>query len=192
MKSGVVLGAALLVSVTGTPANAVTYLYEINAFYQSSPPGANNSITGSFTMDDSVGPASISNVDISVTLPTVGGPFSFSFDRVLDPAGTWNAFGGTSPYLWFANSAFVGAYFWMGVKYDTNSNDGSYVIGLWGYSGNPHQSEIYVPNVNNWQGISGRMTREVAPVPLGPLPLPMTIMGLIGAWGFSAFRRRRG
>lgn len=184
MKSGIVLGIALLVGVTCNPANAVTYLYEINAFYENSQP-ANNSIIGSFTMDGNVGPASISNVDINVTLPTVGSSFGFSFDRVLDPAGTWNAFGGTSPYLSFANSAFYAGstYFWMGVKYDTNSNDGSYLIGLWGNSGNPHQSEISVINVDDWQGITGRMTREtapVAPVPLRPSPWPMMVLGLVG------------
>lgn len=195
MKSGIALGAAalLFVGVSSTPANAVTYLYEINAFYQSGQPGTNNSITGSFTMDDNVGPASISNVDINATLPTVGGSFSFSFDQVLNPVGTWNALSGSSPYLWFANSAFYAGstYFWMGVKYDTNTNDGSYLIGLWGNSGNPHQSQISIANVNNWQGITGRVTREiapVAPVPLSPSTWPMTIVGLVGACFF--YRRK--
>ena len=195
MKLRFALGAAalLFVGVTGTPAHAVANLYEIDAFYQNSQPGTNNSITGSFTMDGNVGPASISNVDISVTLPTVGGPFSFTFDQVFNPVATWNAFGGTSPYLWFANSAFSAGdtLFRMGVKYDTNSNDGSYVIGLWGNSGNPHQSEISVIGVNNWQGIEGRVTREiapVAPVPLGPATLPTMVLGLIGARFF--YRRK--
>ena len=193
MKFSLAVGAVALVCVAATaPANAVVYLYEINAFYQNSPPsGSTNSITGSFTMDDSVGPASIFNVDIHSTLPSTAGSFNFSFDQVLDPVGTWNAFGGSSPYLSFANSAFYAGstYFWMGVKYDANSNDGSYLIGLWGNSGNPHQSEISVINVNDWQGITGRMTRDIAPVPLEQSTWPMTILGLIGL-GFMAYRRK--
>jgi PEP-CTERM motif len=188
--------AALLFAgvVTGTgPANAVMYLYEINAFDQNSQPSGTttNSITGSFTMDDSVGPASISNIDIHATLPTVAGSFNFSFDQVLNPVATWNAFGGSSPYLSFANSAFYAGstYFWMGVKYDTNSNDGSYLIGLWGNLGNPHQSEISVINVNNWQGITGRMTREIAPAVPEPSTWVMMILGFAGV-GFMAYRRK--
>ena len=67
MKSRVLRAAALLcVGMTGAaPANAATYLYEINATYTSNP----SSITGSFTFDESIGPASISNVDIHATLP---------------------------------------------------------------------------------------------------------------------------
>src|SRR2546428_9223862 len=103
MKSRVALGIAALLWVgvtSATPANAVTYLYEIDAFYQNQPPGT---ITGSFTMDGSVGPASISNIDIHATLPTTAGSFSFSFDQVMYPVDTWNAFGGSSSYLWLAD-----------------------------------------------------------------------------------------
>ena len=189
------LGAAALLFtgvVSTAPANAVTYLYEINAFYQNSQPsGSTNSVAGSFTMDDAIGPASISNVNILATLPISAGSFNFSFDQVLDPAGTWNAVGGSSPYLWFANSAFYAGstYFWMGVKYDTNTNDGSYLIGLWGNSGNPHQSEISVINVNNWQGITGRMTREIAPAVPEPSTWAMMILGFAGV-GFMAYWRK--
>ena len=170
------------------PANAVVYLYEINAVYKFGLPAPS---PGSFTMDDSVGPASISNVDIHATLPTVAGSFNFSFDQVLNPVGTWNAFGGTSPYLSFANSAFSAGdtYFWMGVKYDTNSNDGSYLIGLWGNSGNPHQSEISVIDVGDWQGITGRMTREIAPAVPEPSTWAMLLIGFAGL-GFMAYRRK--
>ena len=197
MKFRLALGAAALlcVGIAGSaPANAVTYLYEINAFCSQcgQPSGATNSITGSFTMDNIAGPASISNIDIHATLPTGGGTFfNFSFDQVINPVSTWNAFGGSSPYLSFANSAFSAGdtHFWMGVKYDMNSNDGSYLIGLWGNSGNPHQSEISVINFNNWQGITGRMTQEIAPVPLGPSTWPMMILGFAGV-AFMAYRRK--
>src|SRR5689334_20163475 len=115
-------------------------------------------------MDNSIGPASISNVDIRVTLPLVSGPFNFSFDQVVNPSLTWSA-----GYFWFANDAYSAGdtYFRMGVHYDTSANDGSYLIGMWGSSANPHPSEVSVIGVNDWQGITGR----VAPVPLQPLPL---------------------
>ena len=171
------------------PAKATLYLYEINASYSS---GA-STITGSFTWDDSIGPASISNVAIQATLPTTAGPFNLNFDQVLDPAGTWNAFGGSSPYLWFANSAFAAGdtHFWMGVKYDANANDGSYRIGIWGNPGNPHPSEISVINVKSWQGIEGRMTREIAPAVPEPSTWAMLLIGF-AAIGFVAYRKRRG
>ena len=177
------LGAAALLCtgvVSTAPANAVTYLYEINAVYKIA--GPTNSITGSFTMDDAIGPASISNVNILATLPIRAGSFNFSFDQVLDPVGTLNAVGGSSPYLSFANSAFSAGstYFWMGVKYDTNANDGSYVIGFWGNSTNPHPSEISVINVSNWQGITGRVTREIAPAVPEPSTWAMIIIGSAG------------
>src|SRR5690349_10591103 len=104
------------------PANADVYLYEINAVYSSS--NLPSSITGSFAMDNSIGPASISNVDIRVTLPLVSGPFNFSFDQVVNPSLTWSA-----GYFWFANDAYSAGdtYFRMGVHYDTSANDGSYL-----------------------------------------------------------------
>lgn len=182
-----VLSIALLLSAA--PANAVTYLYTIDAFYNGQPAGPTNSISGLFTMDEAVGPLSISNVLIHATLPTTTGIFTFTFDQVVNPAGTWNAFGGTSPYLWFANSNFPAGdtHFWMGMKYDLNANDGSYSVGIWGSPGNPHPSEISVLNVNFWQGIEGRITREVA----SAIPEPSTwAMLLIGFAGLAAASRR--
>ena len=142
-------------------------------------------------MDDSVGPASISNIDIHATLPVRGGSFNFSFDQVLNPVGTLNAFGGSSPYLSFANSAFSAGdtYFRMGVKYDTNANDGSYVIGFWGNSTNPHPSEISVIHVSYWQGITGRVTREIAPAVPEPSTWAMLLIGSAGL-GFMAYGRK--
>ena len=191
VKSRIALGVVSLLCVNAlcpAPANAVTYLYEINASYEGQPPGAANSVTGSLTMDSRIGPASINNIDIHATLPTGAGFFDFSFDQVINPVATWNAFGGLSPYLWFANSAFPAGdtHFFMGVKYDTTSNDGTYLIGMWGDPGNPHHSEISVPPYG-WE-IIGRMTREVAPVPLHS-SWPLTILGFAGV-GYMAHRRK--
>jgi hypothetical protein len=178
--------AALVCFVSAAPANAALYLYEINAVYQNYP----SSITGSFTMDSSIGPASISNVDIHATLPSVSGPFNFSFNGVYDPAGTWPV-----GYLWFVNQAYYpgGTYFWMGFHYNTSLNDGSYLIGGWDNRGglnHPylHQSEISVAGVNDWQGITGEMTPIAAPVP-EPSTWAMMILGFFGL-GFLAYRRR--
>jgi len=161
------------------PANAI--VYEINATYGLDPL---SSITGSFTMDNSIGPASISNVDIHATLPSVGGPFSFSFDGVYQPAATWPV-----GYLWFVNSAYSGGdtHFWMGFHYDAGVNDGSYLIGMWGNPFNPHPSEISVAGVNYWQGIVGEMTLGV-PGPLVGAGLPGLVVALAG---LLAWRRRR-
>ena len=113
MKSRLVLGVAALLCIGGAgvvPANAETYLYEINASYGSFPAGPNNTITGSFTLDGSIGPASIANVNIQVTLPGMAGPFSFN--EVLEPEITWGT------YLWFANTAYYAGsnYFWAYVS----------------------------------------------------------------------------
>jgi hypothetical protein len=180
MKSRLGLAvAAMLCVVSAAPANADVSLYEINAVYDNFP---SSSITGSFTMDSSVGPASISNVDIHATLPLAGGPFNFNFDQVVNPSLTWPV-----GYLDFANHAFSSGdtHFWMGF---TSLNDGSYSIGMWGNPGNPHPSEISVIGVNDWQGIEGRMTD--APVPLHPLPLlgQMLLLGL-GGFGLLAYRQ---
>ena len=102
MKARLATGVAALLCMNvmcTTPANAVTYLYEINAFDEDRPPDATNSVTGSFTTDNSIGPASIAHIDIHGTLPTIAGSINFSFDQVMNPVETWNAFGGTSPYL---------------------------------------------------------------------------------------------
>jgi hypothetical protein len=184
MKSRLGLAvAAMLCIVSASPANADMYLYEINAVYNNNP---SSSITGSFTMDSSIGPASISNVDIHATLPLIGGSFNFSFDGVNNPTQTWPV-----GYLWFVNEAYYAGdtYFWMGFHYDTSLNDGSYLIGMWGNPLNPHPSEISVAGVNDWQGITGRMT--ATPVPLHPLPLvgQILLMGL-GGFGLLAYRRK--
>jgi hypothetical protein len=180
-KLVLVVAAQLCVGMAGSPpANAALYLYEINAAYSSSP----SSITGSFTLDDGIGPASISNVDIHATLPLIGGPFNFNFDQVVNPVDTW-AVG----YLWFANHAFGAGdtHFFMFINYDTVSNDGSYLIGM-GF--NAHQSEISVIGVNNWQDIEGRMTREVASAVPEPSTWAMMLLGF-GGLGFMAYLRRR-
>jgi hypothetical protein len=189
MRLGLLGVAALLcVGVTSTaPANAVTYLYEINAYYGNQPASSTNSVIGSFTLDDSIGPASISNVDIQATLPVVGGSFSFNFDQVLEPDVTWNA-----GALWFANHAFAAGdtKFFMYFHFDTSLNDGSYLIGMGGNPLNPHPSEISVIYVNDWQGIVGRMTREVAPAVPEPSTWAMMLLGFAGI-GFMAHRRTR-
>jgi hypothetical protein len=125
MRSRLVLSVAALLCLTcADPAKATVYLYGIDALYNYDP---SSSITGSFTMDSSIGPASISNVDIHVTLPSAGGPFNFNFDEVLYPTLTWPI-----GYLWFVNDPLHAndTYFRMYVHYDTSLNNGSYVIGL--------------------------------------------------------------
>src|SRR4051812_34666614 len=106
--------------ITG-PANAV--IYQIAASYSSS---LSSSIDGSFSMDDSLAAASISDVSIHATLPLSTGPFSFDFDQVLFPADTWKV-----GYLWFGTQGFWAGdtHFFMFVHYDTIANDGSYLIG---------------------------------------------------------------
>ena len=192
----VILSLAILLSaavVGTTTANAMTYFYTINAFYKGQPAGPTNSITGLFRMDDEVGPLSITDIDIYATLPTTAGPFSFRFDQVINPVDTWNAFGGTSPYLWFANTAFSAGdtHFWMGMKYDTNADDGSYLIGIWGRQGNPHPSEISVLNVNFWQGIEGRVMREITSSVPEPSTWAMLLIGFAGI-GFATYARASG
>jgi hypothetical protein len=172
-------GIILVALACAEPANAV--VYEINATYQFGP----SSITGSFTMDSSIGPASISNVDIHVTLPLVSGPFNFNFDGVYEPALTWPI-----GYLYFVNQAYGAGdtHFWMGFHYDTSLNDGSYLIGMWGNPRNPHPSEISVAGVSNWQGITGLVT-PIAPAVPEPSTWAMMILGFAGV-GFLAYRRR--
>jgi hypothetical protein len=166
----------------------VVYLYEINAFCSlcGLPAGATNSVTGSFSMDDSVGAASVSNIDIHAALPTVGGSFNFSFDQVIHPVDTWNV-----GYLWFSSQEFGDdEYFRMHVKYDTSTNDGSYLIGMGGTPLNPHHSEISSAiHGNIWQGITGRITREIAPAVPEPSTWAMLVLGFAGV-GFMAYRRK--
>ena len=172
----ILLGIAALLCLWGAslgPANAVTY--DISASYNSSLP---SSIAGSFTMDTSVGPASISNVGIQVTLPLAGGPFSFTFDQVFNPVDTWSA-----GYLDFTNYGY-GAGDTHFFTFLTSLNNGSYLIGI-GF--NSHQSEISVIGVNDWQGITGVMTPEA--VAATPLPPTWTMM-LIGLAGFGVFAFR--
>ena len=165
----------LWMGMNASPAKAV--IYEITASYSSSLP---SSIYGSFAMNDSVGPSSISNVDIHATLPLSNGPFSFTFDEVIFPVDTWSV-----GYLWFGAKGFGAGdtHFFMFVTYDTNSNDGSYLIGR-GF--NAHQSEISVIGVNNWQGITGRMTPAVPE----PSTWAMMILGF-GGVGYMTYRRRK-
>jgi hypothetical protein len=182
MKTKLIL-AVLCLGGTAAPINAATYLYDISASISSDP---SSSITGSFTFDDSVGAASISNVDVHATLPLVGGPFNFSFSQVVNPVATWSV-----GYLWFAKDGFGAGdtYFRMYVNYDSAANDGSYLIGIGGDPANPHQSEISVIGVNDWQDIFGRMTPELAAVP-EPSTWAMMILGFAGI-GFMAYRRRK-
>jgi hypothetical protein len=187
MRSRLVLGVAALLCIGGAgvvPAKAVTYLYEINASYGSFPTGPNNTITGSFTLDGSIGPASIANVNIQVTLPLTAGPFSFSFNEVLEPEITWGT------YLSFANTAYGAGdtHFWAYMS-------GGPIVGmvgvpiLIGQEGLPfaHQSEVSVLGVNDWQGIYGTMT-PVAAVP-EPSTWAMLLLGFAGI-GFMAYRRK--
>jgi hypothetical protein len=182
MRSVGLLGfVALCFGLTGAaPAKAVIYTYDINAAYDSGLP----SITGSFTIDDSIGPASISNINIHATLPPVGGPLTFSFDQVINPVDTWNV-----GYLWFANHAYGAGdthFFMFTNATDPSFNNASYVIGL-GF--NSHQSEVSVAGLNDWIGIEGLLTREsVAAVPESST-WAMMLLGFAGI-GFMAYRRK--
>src|SRR5215813_1250804 len=103
------LGWAIAAMICGAaPANADVYLYEINALDVSKP---SSSLTGSFTLDNSIGPASISNVEIRWAV----GSFNFNFDGVFEPDLTWPI-----GYLWFVNEqagGFSDTYFRMGFHY---------------------------------------------------------------------------
>jgi hypothetical protein len=184
MKSRLALNVAaqLCLGVMLTPANAAIYIYEINASYSSSLP---SSITGSFTIDDSIGPASIANVDIHATLPLAGGPFNFSFDQVVNPDQAWNV-----GLFWFSNQSFGAGdtHFFAFFRPDTSSNDGSYIIGQ-KLSGNFNQSEISVAGVNDWVDIEGRMTRELASAIPEPSTWEMLLIGFAGI-GVVGYRRR--
>ena len=80
----------------------------------------------------------------------------------------------------------------MGFHSDTGLNDGSFLIGMWGNPGNPHQSEVSVVGVNDWQGITGRMTAElVANVP-GPTVGTGASSFAFGALFLGWLVRRRG
>jgi hypothetical protein len=179
------LSIAALLSIVGTsvaPAKAATY--DISASLEGFP--SSSSITGSFTIDPSVGPASISNVEIQATLPLVGGPFSFTFDQVTNPVPTWNA-----GYLDFTNHAYAAGdtHFFMFITFatqDPSFTDASFTIGS---RFNSHQSEVSVIGVNDWQGITGQMT--LGPVAAVPEPPTWTMMliGLAG-FGFVGYRRK--
>lgn len=174
--------AALCIGLTSAvPAKAVIYTYDINATYFSRLP----SIAGSFTIDSVIGPASISNVDIQVTLPLVGGPFSFSFDQVVNPVDTWSV-----GYLWFAKDGYGAGdtHFFMFTPptSDPSVDNASYVIGL-GF--NSHQSEVSVIGVNNWIGIDGLLTRESVTAVPESSTWAMMLLGFFGV-GFVAYRRR--
>jgi len=78
-----IAAASLWIVLSAAPAKAALYLYEINASHVGDP---TSSITASFTMDSSIGPTSISNVDIH---GTISGPFNFSFNGVFEPDLTW-------------------------------------------------------------------------------------------------------
>jgi hypothetical protein len=71
MKSTGLAAVVVLTTWLGigvTAAQAVTYRYDIDAWYQLQPVGPNNSLTGSFTIEDNDG-ATISNINIQATLP---------------------------------------------------------------------------------------------------------------------------
>jgi hypothetical protein len=182
------LGVAALLCVgvaSVVPAKAEMYLYEINASDGSAPAGPNNSITGSFTLDSSIGPASIANVNIQITLPSTGGPFSYSFNEILEPDITWGT------YFWFANSAAAEG---AGNTYFRAYISGGPIVPVIGVpivigqEGSPffHQSEISVLGVNNWQGIDGTMT-PVAGVPWRhSIWAELLLLGI----GFMAYRRK--
>jgi hypothetical protein len=191
MKSRLGLAvAAMLCIMSMTSAKATVYLYEINALLDFDP---SSPITGSFTMDSSIGPASISNVDIHATLPSAGGSFNFNFDGVIYPTQTWPTGGYSSsqlPYLWFTNDAYYAGdtYFWMHFHYDTSLNNGSYVIGMSQNYYNPHPSEISIAGVGDFQYINGEMTPILAPVPEAST-WAMMILGFLGL-GWMACRRK--
>jgi hypothetical protein len=92
-----IAAAPLWIILSAVPAKAALYLYEINARIVGEP----YSIAGSFTMDSSIGPTSVSNINIQATGLAVSGPFTFSFNGVYEPNLTWPNAG----YLWFANDA---------------------------------------------------------------------------------------
>jgi len=162
-----------LLCLLGSSARAS--IYQIDATYNSPSLG---SISGTFTMDDGT-PATISNVDINVSLPTLSGPFSFHFDVVINPAVTW-----PTGLLWFGNHAY-GAGDTHIFLFLSPLNDGSYLIGQ-KQSGQFNQSEVSVIHVNNWQGFTG--TIRIAAVP-EPSTWAMMILGFEGV-GFLAYRRR--
>jgi hypothetical protein len=166
---------SFVLAFASKPAEAV--IYNISASLDFPLP---SSITGSFTMDDMIGPASISDVNIHATLPLSSGPFNFNFNQVINPTSTWPV-----GYLWFGAQGYGAGdtHFFMFIKYDNASNDGSYLIGT-GFNG--HQSEISVIGVNNWQNIVGRMTPAVPETSTWA----MMIFGFAGV-GFMAYRRRR-
>ena len=110
MKSRFGLAAAGMLWFAA-PANAAIYLYEINALADE----PSSSITGSFTMDSSIGPASISNVDIHAT---IGTSVNFTFNDVIEPALTWPI-----GYLWFFNDAYYAG--------DTNFRMGFHQFKQW-------------------------------------------------------------
>jgi hypothetical protein len=166
---------SFVLAFASKPAEAV--IYNISASLDFPLP---SSITGSVTMDDMIGPASISDVNIHATLPLSSGPFNFNFNQVINPTSTWPV-----GYLWFGAQGYGAGdtHFFMFIKYDNESNDGSYLIGT-GFNG--HQSEISVIGVNNWHPIVGRMTPAVPETSTWA----MMIFGF-AAVGFVAYRRRR-
>jgi hypothetical protein len=178
--------AAMLCIMSTAPAKATVYHYEINALWDFDP---SSPITGSFTMDSSIGPASISNVDIHATLPSAGGSFNFNFDGVIYPTQTWS-YSSSQPSLWFTNDAYYAGdtYFRMFFHSDISLNNGSYLIGMSQNAANPHPSEISIAGVGDFQYINGEMTRILAPVPEAST-WAMMILGFLGL-GFMAYRNK--
>jgi hypothetical protein len=96
MKSRLGLTIAAMLCILGAaPAKATPYLYEINAGIVGEP----DFITGSFTMDNSIGPTSVSNINIQAT--DVGG--SFNFNDVYEANLTWP----NSGYLWWRGRRYL-------------------------------------------------------------------------------------
>ena len=89
-----IAAASLWIVLSAAPAKAALYLYEINASHVGDP---TSSITASFTTDSSIGPTSISNVDIHGTIKR---PVQFQFQ--------WSIRAGShlANCLWFVNDAY--------------------------------------------------------------------------------------
>jgi hypothetical protein len=179
------IAALLCIVVTSVaPAKAATYDISASWTFDSALP---SSITGSFTIDPSVGYASISNVEIQATLPLATGPFSFTFDQA-----TWIEGGraGTPGYIDFTNHSYGAGstYFFMFLTFATQNPTFANLSSTIGTGFNNHQSQISVLGVGDWQGITGQMTLEPVAVIPEPPTWTMMLIGLAG-FGFVAYRR---